>query len=88
MSKTLYRLGDIRYETPELRSPRTRLVRASDQLWRVYTSNSKLLGHLRAVDHHLGIRYRAERLQLQSGVFRVIGEFWSPDDAVQALAAP
>jgi hypothetical protein len=33
----------------------------------------------------LGIRYRAERLHLATGQFRLVGDFWRADDAVAAL---
>lgn len=70
---------------PRLASARERLVRASDHLWRVQDAAGRVIGHLRVVADPLGLRYRAERLQLAAGAFRVIGEFWRPDDAVQAL---
>ncbi len=73
--------------TPTLNSGRARLVRAADDLWRVHAKDARILGHLRLAEHPLGIRYRAERLHLASGAFRLIGEFWNPDDAVAALAA-
>jgi len=44
-----------------------------------------VLGHLRIVADPLGLRYRAERLHLATGAFRIIGEFWCVDDAVAAL---
>ena len=73
------------YATPPLTSQRERLVRASDRLWRVQDLTARVLGHLRIISTPLGIRYRAERLNLATGTFRIVGKFWSPDDAVQCL---
>ncbi|MFS0852189.1 hypothetical protein [Microbacterium sp. 179-I 3D4 NHS] len=74
------------FATPRITSTREVLVRAADQLWRVQDKASgRVLGHLRTRVEPLGLRYRAERLQLATGAFRLIGEFWGPDDAVSAL---
>ncbi|MCT1363292.1 MULTISPECIES: hypothetical protein [Microbacterium] len=70
---------------PPLASRREHLVRAADHLWRVQDSREHVLGHLRVVADPLGLRYRAERLHLATGDFRLIGEFWRADDAVDAL---
>ena len=86
MSDTqILHLPEVRYATPQLESKREQLVRASEQLWRVQDTAGRILGHLRIVADPLGLRYRAERLHLSTGAFRIIGEFWRPDDAVQAL---
>jgi hypothetical protein len=74
------------FATPRIASTREVLVRAADQLWRVQDKASgRVLGHLRTTVEPLGVRYRAERLHLATGAFRLIGEFWGPDDAVSAL---
>ena len=78
-------LPEIPYATPRLASAREHLVRAADHLWRVQDQREHVLGHLRIVADPLGLRYRAERLHLATGVFRVVGEFWRADDAVAAL---
>lgn len=78
-------LPEITYAMPQLASPREQLIRASDQLWRVQDATGRVLGHLRIVPALLGLRYRSERLHLATGTFRIVGEFWSPDDAVQSL---
>jgi hypothetical protein len=78
-------LPEVPYAAPRLTSNREKLVRAADHLWRVQDSGGRILGHLRIVADPLGLRYRAERLHLASGSFRIIGEFWRADDAVQAL---
>ena len=78
-------LPEVRYATPQIESKREQLVRASEQLWRVQDATGRILGHLRIVADPLGLRYRAERLHLATSAFRIVGEFWRPDDAVQAL---
>jgi len=78
-------LPEVPYATPRLLSKREQLVRASDHLWRVQDPTGRILGHLRVVADPLGLRYRAERLHLATAAFRLVGEFWWPDDAVQAL---
>jgi len=78
-------LSEVSYAEPRLTSMRARLIRASHDLWRVQDGAGRIIGHLRIVTDPLGLRYRAERLHLATGVFRVVGEFWRPDDAVQSL---
>lgn len=86
MSDTqILHLPEVRYATPQLESKREQLIRASEQLWRVQDATGRILGHLRIVADPLGLRYRAERLHLATGAFRIVGEFWRPDDAVQSL---
>lgn len=70
---------------PRLASGRERLVRAAEHLWRVQDAAGRILGHLRLVADPLGLRYRAERLSVAAGTFQIVGVFWQPDDAVQAL---
>jgi hypothetical protein len=83
-SLTTY-LPEVPYAAPRLSSSREHLVRASDHLWRVQDRTERVLGHLRIAADPLGLRYRAERLHLATGTFRLIGEFWRADDAVAAL---
>lgn len=78
---------DVRFLTPALTASRETLVRAGVALWRVHASPSRVIGHLRALPTDRGVRYRAERLHLATGVFRLVGDFWSPDDAIAALRA-
>lgn len=78
-------LPSILWETPSLHSRAEHLERAGDHLWRVVDARGAIRGHLRVVADPLGNRYRAERLHLASGVFRLVGEFWDADDAVAAL---
>lgn len=86
MSETqLAPLPEVPYATPRLVSKREQLVRASDHLWRVQDATGRVLGHLRVFADPLGPRYRAERLHLTTRTFWLVGDFWRPDDAVQAL---
>ncbi|WP_298864598.1 hypothetical protein [Microbacterium sp.] len=73
------------WATPTLSSPAEHLERAGERLWRVLDAHDAIRGHLRVVADPLGVRYRAERLQLASGAFRLVGEFWDANDAVAAL---
>lgn len=73
------------WETPSLRTRTEHLDRAGDHLWRVVDARGTIRGHLRVIADPLGIRFRAERLHLASGAFRLVGEFWDADDAVAAL---
>ncbi|WP_312167474.1 hypothetical protein [Microbacterium sp.] len=86
MSDTLIRSHpEVPYATPTISSRREHLVRAAAHLWRVQDASGRVLGHLRIVSDPLGIRYRAERLHLATGGFRLVGDFWRADDAVAAL---
>jgi hypothetical protein len=76
---------EVPYAAPRLSSRREHLVRASAHLWRVQDDTGRVLGHLRIVADPLGLRYRAERLHLPTGRFRLVGDFWRADDAVAAL---
>ena len=75
----------IRWATPVLNRAVETLQPAGERLWRVVDTRGTIRGHLRIVPHDLGLRYRAERLHLPSGVFRIVGDFWSADDAVAGL---
>ncbi|MDN3444533.1 hypothetical protein [Microbacterium sp. APC 3901] len=76
---------EVPYATPQLSTKKEHLVRASAHLWRVQDARARVLGHLRLVPDPLGVRYRAERLHLATASFRLVGDFWSADDAVAAL---
>ncbi|GLJ60332.1 MULTISPECIES: hypothetical protein [Microbacterium] len=71
--------------TPRLARARARLTRAGASLWRVVGLDERVAGHLRAVESELGMRYRAERFHPASGALLPIGEFWTPDEAVETL---
>jgi len=76
---------EVPHATPRLSAKKEHLVRASAHLWRVQDAKDRVLGHLRLVPDPLGVRYRAERLHLATSSFRLVGDFWSADDAVAAL---
>jgi len=78
-------LPEVPYAAPRLSSSKEHLVRASAHLWRVQDVSGRVLGHLRLLSDPLGMRYRAERLHLATGAFRLVGDFWRADDAVAAL---
>lgn len=83
--KLIQSVPEVPYAAPRLRSAREHLVRASAHLWRVQDPSGRVLGHLRLIADPLGVRYRAERLHLATGQFRLVGDFWRADDAVAAL---
>ncbi|WP_127819540.1 hypothetical protein [Microbacterium sp. CPCC 204701] len=62
-----------------------RLASAAPSLWRVLDRSGRVLGHLQAVLDGNGVRFRARRFHPASGAFRNLGDFWSPDDAVDCL---
>lgn len=62
-----------------------RLAAAAPALWRVLDASGRVLGHLQAVPESRGVRFRARRFHPASRAFRDLGDFWSPDDAVDCL---
>ena len=67
------------------RSTPVHLQPASSGLWRVLDAHGQILGHLeRAGDEGEG-RWRARRLNPLRRQFQSLGEFWSPDDAVDCI---
>lgn len=68
-------------------SPHTRvsLVPVSAALWRVVDPRGRAMGHLQRLAEPQGERFRARRFHVASGAFRDVGEFWSAQDAVDAL---
>ncbi|WP_309067784.1 hypothetical protein [Microbacterium sp.] len=77
---------EIPFAAPTIRGRET-LSRAGAALWRVVTPDGRVIGHLRRLEHPLGMRFRAERLHRATGRFVEVGEFWSPDEAVASLRA-
>lgn len=53
--------------------------------WRVLDRTGRVLGHLRAEPVRGGIRFFAERFDLAAARLRVLGSFWSADEAVDCL---
>lgn len=68
-------------------SPRTRvrLIPVATAMWRVVDPTGRAMGHLQRLTAPQGERYRARRFHAASGSFRDVGEFWSAQDAVDAL---
>jgi len=62
-----------------------RLAAAAPSLWRVIDPSGRVLGHLQAVPDDRGVRFRARRFHALSRTFRDLGDFWTPDDAVDCL---
>jgi hypothetical protein len=77
---------DVPFDAPAIRGRET-LTRAGAALWRVVTPDDRIIGHLRRLEHPLGMRFRSERLHLATGRFIEVGEFWSADEAVASLRA-
>ncbi|WP_203135306.1 hypothetical protein [Microbacterium sp. JZ31] len=75
---------EVPYAAPAIRGRET-LSRAGAALWRVVAPDGRVIGHVRRLEHPLGMRFRAERLHLATGRFIQVGEFWSPDEAVASL---
>ena len=67
------------------RGTAVRLASAGPSLWRVLDGAGRVLGHLQAVSDGGGTRFRARRFHAASRAFRDLGDFWSPDDAVDCL---
>jgi hypothetical protein len=62
------------------------MVALAGGVWRIIsTRGAEMLGHLEAVDDERGRRYRAKRFVVRERRFRVIGEFWTATDAVDAV---
>ncbi|HWM16966.1 MAG TPA: hypothetical protein VNP97_10305 [Microbacterium sp.] len=73
--------------TPHLaRIAGIRLVSAAPALWRIVDRSGRVIGHLQAIDHDQGVRYRARRFHAPTRAFRDLGEFWCADDAVESVA--
>jgi hypothetical protein len=53
-------------------------------LWRVARTDGVVLGYVERLDDE-GIRFRAKRMLARAAGFTVIGDFWTADQAVDAL---
>ncbi|GAA1847505.1 hypothetical protein ACFQZV_08785 [Microbacterium koreense] len=62
-----------------------RLVSAGPQLWRVIDRAGTIIGHLAAYRLGDAVRYRARRYHAATRILRDLGEFWSPEDALDCL---
>ena len=56
-------------------------------LWRVARTDGVVLGYVERITEEGGTRFRAKRMLLRAAGFSIVGEFWSADDAVEALRA-
>ncbi|CAN5296488.1 hypothetical protein BH11ACT3_BH11ACT3_13570 [soil metagenome] len=54
-------------------------------LWRVARNDGVVLGYVEKVDDEGAVRYRAKRMLPRAAGFTVIGDFWTADQAVDAL---
>lgn len=72
--------------TPPLSSSEDyRLIGAGPQLWRVIDRAGRIIGHLSMYRFGDGVRYRARRYHAATRMLRDMGDFWSPDDALDCL---
>jgi len=70
---------------PSVAVPGIRLVSAGPALWRVLDRSGRAIGHLQAVLKTDGVAWRARRFHRLTRDLRDLGDFWSPDDAVDCL---
>jgi len=70
---------------PPIGVPGIRLVPAGSSLWRVLDRSGRAIGHLQAVLKTEGVAWRARRFHRLTRDLRDLGDFWSPDDAVDCL---
>jgi hypothetical protein len=61
------------------------LVPLHGGLTRVLRHDGGVIGYVETIDDGAGGRFRAKRLAPRAAGFRVIGEFWTADDALDAL---
>lgn len=61
------------------------VIHVADGRWRVVDAAGRAIGHIVRDAGADGARYRAQRFHAPTRVFRDVGTFWSPDDAVLAL---
>lgn len=65
--------------------PGIRVVPLANGSWRVTRSDGALVGNVEPVVDEAGPRFRARRFAPREHGFRLVGEFWTPADAVDAL---
>lgn len=79
----------ITLQAPVAQALRTRapvnLLPAGPSLWRVVDRGGRIVGHVAAHETAAGTRYDARRYRASAHALVSIGEFWSPDDAVEVL---
>ncbi|MFC5502005.1 hypothetical protein ACFPJ4_07095 [Lysinimonas soli] len=55
------------------------------RLSRITRRDGTVLGYVEPIDSAEGERYRAKRLRARAQGFLVVGDFWTADEAVDAL---
>lgn len=78
---------DLRESTvPSVPAPAwARVDRVARGRWRVSDRSGRILGHVHAVLTERGWRFAAERFSVAARAFRALGEFWTPDEALECL---
>lgn len=73
-------------DSPELAAPAwARLTRVARGRWRVTDRTGRVIGHVHSILADRGWRYAAERFSTSSRTFRALGEFWTPEEALDCL---
>lgn len=67
---------------------RTSLVRINATTWRVLAASGRPLGNIAAVSEPEGVRYHAKVFTVSAGAYRLIGAFWSFEEARGCFATP
>jgi hypothetical protein len=61
------------------------LVALHGGLTRVLRRDGGVIGYVEVLDDAAGTRYRAKRMRPRAAGFVIVGEFWSADEALDAL---
>lgn len=76
----------IRTDSPELAAPPwARLSPVARGRWRVTDRAGRVVGHVHTMLTDRGWRYAAERFSPAARSFRALGEFWTPEEALDCL---
>jgi predicted methyltransferase len=62
-----------------------RLVALHGGLTRVLHRDGGVIGYVETLDEQGGTRYRAKRMRPRAAGFLLVGEFWTADEALDAL---
>ncbi|WBU39054.1 hypothetical protein [Homoserinibacter sp. YIM 151385] len=62
-----------------------RARRLHSGLWRVTRLDGAVLGYIEPIERAGAVRYLAKRMRPQDASFRMLGEVWTADDAVELL---
>jgi hypothetical protein len=71
--------------TAAARAARFTALAAGPSLWRLADALGVVVGHIQLVGSGDAARFRAQRYHPSSRAFRVLGDFWSCAQAVEAL---